>query len=363
MLGKSAALLYWGSVKENLHPALATRTMQLDHRISLFILILLASSSPCPIAAQNMSVDISKRANKIPAACQSVVPASIEGRLDIPALIKEATCKGAGDMLIEYTYVMNIRTRKKEKRGKTNEETTTYEVFIPILKSGMLARGIMLVTSRNGIPVPPAELEKERLKTGERLEKEEDQIAPAGEPAPPTNSDSVKGMLPLGMYTHNTIRATFGARVGSASLNVGHFLGACDLRLLRRERPEGRETLVFRFAPRRDAHFYDNERYVTQLTGEIWIDATDRIVTRLVGWPRGPATESLTASSTEPPAVYAEMMRLREGIWLPRLIRINGLDYPTLFDRIGFDSIWTYSDFIHFSTEIKDYKVNTPGKP
>ncbi len=308
----------------------------------------MASWSPPPIAAQNMSVDLSKRATRIPEACQSVVPASIEGSLDIPALIKEAICKGAGDMLIEYTYVMNVQTRKKEKRGKTKEETTTYEVFIPTLKSGMLARGIMLVTSRNGIPVPPAELEKERRKTGERLEKEEDKIARADAPAAPTNSDSVKGMLPLGMYTRNTInRAAFG----------------CDLTLLRRERPEGRETLVFRFAPRSDARFDSNERYVAQLTGEIWIDATDRIATRLRGWPRGPATKSLTGSSAEPPAVYAEMMRLRDGIWLPRLIRINGLDYRTLFDHIDFDSIWTYSDFIHFSTEIKDYKVNTRSKP
>ena len=334
-------------------------------KTNLLILILLASWSLSPIAAQDMSVDISKHATKIPEACQSVVPASIEGPLDGPALIKEAICKGAGDTLIEYTYVMNVQTRKKEKREKIKEETTTYEVFIPTLKSGMLARGIMLVTSHNGIRVPPADLEKERLKTGERLEKEEDKIARADAPAPPTNSDSVKGMLPLGMYTRHTInqRSASGARIGGASLDVGDFLGTCDLTLLRRERPDGRETLVFRFAPRPDAHFDFNERYIAQLTGEIWIDASDRIVTRLVGWPRGPATESLTASAAEPTAVYAEMMRLRDGIWLPRLVRINGLDYPTLFDHIGFDSIWTYSDFIHFSTEIKEYKVNTPKEP
>jgi len=78
---------------------------------------------------------------------------------------------------------------------------------------------------------------------------------------------------------------------------------------------------------------------------------------------QGPVTQSLTASSAAPPAVYAEMMRLREGIWLPRLIRINGLDYPTLFDQITFESIWIYSNFVHFSTETKDYKVNTPGIP
>jgi hypothetical protein len=337
--------------------------MQLNRKTNRFILILLTSLSLSPIAAQNMRVDISKRATRIPAPCQSIVPASIHGPLDIPALIKEAICKGAGDMLIEYTYVMNVRSRKKEKRGQIKEETTTYEVFIPTLKSGVLTTGILLVTSRDGIPVPPAELEKERLKTGERLQKEEDKIDRADAPAPPTNSGSVKGMVPVGMYTHNTIRAAFGARIGSASLDVGDLLGTCDLTLLRRERPDGRETLVFRFAPRPDAHFDDSQRYVTQLTGEIWIDAIDRIATRLVGWPRGPAIQPLTASSAVPPAVYAEMMRLREGIWLPRLIRINGLDYPRLFDHISFDSIWTYSNFIHFSTEIKDYKVNTPGKP
>jgi hypothetical protein len=143
-----------------------------NRKTNLLILILLASWSLSPIAAQNMSVDISKRATRIPEACQSVVPASIERTLDIPALTKEAICKGAGDMLIEYTYVMNVQSRTKEKRGKIKEETTTYEVFIPTLRSGMLTRGLMLVTSRNGIPVPPAELEKQRLKTGERLEKE-----------------------------------------------------------------------------------------------------------------------------------------------------------------------------------------------
>src|SRR6266511_3425126 len=110
--------------------------MQLDRKTNRFILILLASLSLSPIAPQDMRVDITKRATKIPEACQSVVPALIQGQLDIPALIKEAICKGAGDMLIEYTYVMNVRSRKREKRGQIKEETTTYEVFIPTLKRG-----------------------------------------------------------------------------------------------------------------------------------------------------------------------------------------------------------------------------------
>lgn len=225
------------------------------------------------------------------------MPASIQGRIDIPALIKEAICKGAGDMLIEYSYVMNVRSRKKDKPGQIKEETTTYEVFIPNPRSGMFSRGVLLVTSRNGIPVPPAELEKERVKTGERLEKEEDKMTGTDLSAPATNSIAIKGMLPLGMYIHHTINRLSGVRTGGASVDVGDFLANCNLTLLRRERPDGRETLVFGFTPRPNAHFEFDERYATQLTGEIWIDTTDRIATRLLGWPRDPATQSFTASS------------------------------------------------------------------
>ena len=158
-----------------------------------------------PTAAQSMRVDVAKRATRIPQACQSVLPASLEGPIDMPSLVKELVCKGAGDMLIEYTYVMRVDSREKDKKANIKEETTTYEVFIPTLKSGMHTRGILLVTSRNGVPVPPEELEKERLKTGERLEKEEDKIARADEPTPQANSEGAKGMLPLGMYTNTSI--------------------------------------------------------------------------------------------------------------------------------------------------------------
>jgi len=126
--------------------------------------------------------------------------------------------------------------------------------------------------------------------------------------------------------------------------------------------------LVFNFTPRPDAQFADNEKYIAQLTGEIWIDAQDRIVTRLVGWPRlipnstGPTNQPATAGE-RPPAVYVEMMRLPEGVWLPHVVRINGADYQKLFDGIVNESLSTFSNYIRFSTEIKDVKVNTPNNP
>jgi len=340
--------------------------MRLKSLKSLSGAMLLILVPALPAVAQNAQVTIGKQASRIPKTCQSVVPASIEGNLDVPALVKEAYCKGAGDMLTEYSYTMNSAGRSINKKGQTKEDSTTYEVFIPTLKSGTRGKGVLVVTSRNGIPVPPAELEKARTKAGERLEKAEEKNA--GETPEASDSDpNVKGMLPLGMYTHTTNNhSSFGSK-GSAALAIHTFLKTCNLTLARREQHDGRETLVFTFAPRPDAQFNDNEKYIAQLTGEIWIDAQDRIVTHLFGWPPVNANSAILANQPQPvgerpPAVYVEMMHLPEGVWLPHVIRINGADYQKLFDGITTDSTSTFSKYIRFSTEIKDVKVNPSEK-
>jgi hypothetical protein len=76
----------------------------------------------------------------------------------------------------------------------------------------------------------------------------------------------------------------------------------------------------------------------------------------------GPSPQNRRANA--PPAVYAEMMRLPQpGIWFPKVIRINGADYQTLFNGIKTDSTSTYSNYIRFTTEVKDVEVDQPNKP
>jgi hypothetical protein len=333
-----------------------------------------------PVVAQDTHVDIAKRSRAIPKSCELVTPASIDGNIDVPALVKEAICKGAGDMLSEYTYTVNSVKREKDKKGKTKEETFVYEVFIPTLKGGTRAKGVLVVTSHNGVPVPPAELEKNRLQAAERIEKEEDRIARSKPSTTSAQPDTATGMLPLGMYTRTSItRSAFGVKSGGVTLAVADFLRSSDLTLTRREQIGGRDTLVFNFTPRPGTEFIDNEKYMAQLTGEIWIDATDRIVTRLIGFPtnamnaanrmtqgtdKDKAKAKATSASQSPVAVYVQMMRLPQpGIWFPHIVRINGADYPKLFNGITTDSTSTYSDYIRFSTEVKDVEVEAPKKP
>ncbi|MGI9068699.1 MAG: hypothetical protein ACR2HX_20145 [Pyrinomonadaceae bacterium] len=322
--------------------------------VSLVILLALIFSSP--IVGQNTRVEVSKHLTAIPKSCVSVSPAAIDGTVDIPALVKEAICKGSGDMLADYTYQMDSVRREKDKKGKVKEERITNEVFFPTLKSGARTRGVLVVTSRNQVPVPPDELEKERVRAAERIEKEENKSARETAAPPNVTSPVVTGMLPLGQYSRKGInREAFGVRRGGATLAVTTFLKTCEPTLVRRE-TTGRETLIFSFAPRPDSQFTENDKYIAQLRGEIWIDVQDRIVTRLAGWPA-------STPAGQPPAVYVEMMRLhKHGIWLPQVFRINGADYPKLFDGVTTDSTSTYSNYIRFSSEIEDVKVGTPSK-
>ena len=320
--------------------------------------VLLGIVLSTPIIGQNARVDMAKHSTAIPKACESVSPAAIEGTVDIPALVKEAICKGAGDMLGEYTFVVESLKREKDKKGRVKEERITYEVFIPTLKSGTRTKGVLVVTSRNKVPVPPHELEKERLRAAERIEKEEAKIAQETPATPKVNATRITGMMPLGSYAQTGInREAFGVRRGGVTLTVRTFLRNCEVTFARREKIDGRETLVFRFTPRPDATFTENEKYIAQLRGEIWIDAQDRIVSRLIGWPASTPAE-------QPPAVYFEMMRLpTHGIWLPHVARINGADYPKLFDGIKTDSTSTYSNHIRFSSEVKDAQVGPTNEP
>src|ERR1700730_10616002 len=100
--------------------------MRLNFTKHACTLILLALLSSLPAFAQNAQVSIGKHVSRIPKSCEGVVPASIEGTIDIPALMKEAYCKGAGDTMTEYSYVLNSVSRSKDKKGNTKEESTTY---------------------------------------------------------------------------------------------------------------------------------------------------------------------------------------------------------------------------------------------
>jgi hypothetical protein len=307
-----------------------------------------------PATFSQVRVEMSKSARRIPRACKDIQPAALAPQIDIAALVKEAICKGFGDILGEYSYTMDESNRTLDKKGNARKTTTTYEVFVPTLKAGTQARGILIETAKDGVPVSPDKLAEDRRKAGERLEKEEARI---DREAPEANQtqDQNDGMEPVGTYSRMAVNhSVLGATHVTVAFTIYTFLRTCNLTLLRQETIAGRPALIFKFIPQPDAKFNEGETYIAQLTGEIAIDGQDHIVTRLTGWPNG------VDQASAPPAVYQEMTRLKEGVWLPGIKRVNGADYPKLFDKYTRDWSSTFTNYVRFVTEVKDVKVGEP---
>jgi hypothetical protein len=72
--------------------------------------------------------------------------------------------------------------------------------------------------------------------------------------------------------------------------------------------------------------------------------------------------EDADAQKERPPAVSLEMVRLKTGVWLPTATSINGVDYPNLFLKNDVEVKASYTNYIRFSTSVKDVTVDA-GDP
>ncbi|MFN0124638.1 MAG: hypothetical protein ACKV2V_29400 [Blastocatellia bacterium] len=331
-------------------------TTSLDCLYALGFLCLLALLAP----AQRTNVMMGKPKEAIPKECVGLSRVLLDGpleKIDVPALIKEAMCMGAGTSLSDYTYVMTTARRSRDGKRRDELEAKEYEVYIPTLKGGTRARGILLEISKNSVPTPPDKLEKERMRVGRDLEKAEEKIARQPDAPPLAPGDAPAGLRPVGSYT--SFSSNRGFRGGGVLLSVFMFLMRGEFTMLRREEDKGRDTLVLGYRPRAGLLLPDKEKYLTQLTGEIRIDAQDRIVTQLTAWPAGEKPDA-----TRPPAIRQDMIMLTEdGVWLPQAIRINGVDYPELFFRLRDDTTMTWREYKLFVTETTDVKMAKPARP
>ena len=119
------------------------------------LVVLWTLISVLAVNAQKIGVHAAKDRTTIPQACESIAPAAIEPTIDIKALLKESNCKGSGDMMSDYAYILKSVKREPGNKRQIKEESFVYEVFMPALPNGVRGRGVLLVISHNDVPVPP----------------------------------------------------------------------------------------------------------------------------------------------------------------------------------------------------------------
>ena len=109
--------------------------MNCSRDISHAVLVLVVTCFS--VTAQSLkSVEGVRDKTAIPPACESIVPANLEDKIDIKALVKEWNCNGSGDMYLDYSYVLTSVKREQGNKRQVKEESIVYEVFMPVLPSG-----------------------------------------------------------------------------------------------------------------------------------------------------------------------------------------------------------------------------------
>jgi len=288
---------------------------------------------------------------------------TLDQNLNIPQLVRDAYRNGAemSRRIFQYTWTDTRAYRIMEKGGKfkTHPEQV-YEVFPNRVNGRFLLRRLV---KENGVPVSPERAAKELARLAKELENDERDAEKAeqklaSKKSSPATPDDV--CVPQGYTT------TYGANGGLIALSISDFLCAGEFSNPRHGGVNGRESIILDFRPRAGYRSPNKERApIAGLHGRVWIDAADRVVSRLEAWP-APSNEMLGIGERQknlPEVVLVyEQMRLADGTWMHALTRINTTNHSKLFNGVTIEFQEVFTDYKRFSSEVEGYQLSKPEK-
>jgi hypothetical protein len=307
------------------------------------------------VAGQNPSV-ANVRIAYIPiAAAENDARLTDLSSLDVALLIRDSDILGSAMhlRLPEYTYLQKRLSRELDQRGRLIEHDATYEAY-PITIRGRLRHVVSLI-SEDGAPVSPKRLKKEREQAAKEIEAAERESASAA-PSPEAEKEAEKYVTAgIGMSQTGD-----GVWIG-----VSQFLRKCRFGAPRYNRLGGRDMIALDIKSCAGDAAAPRERYLAGMAGIVWIDAADKVVSRLQAWPKratpGPETPLAT---TDTETVIYEQMRLPNGLWVPKRIRLNAIGKSSLFNGTDKDMTFEFSHYQRFTTEVNDIQqLTVKSKP
>jgi hypothetical protein len=249
--------------------------------------------------------------------------------------------------LPEYTYIQTRLSRELDQRGKLVERVSAYEAY-PIKVLGHHRHVISLV-SENGAPVSPKRLKKERQQAAKEMESAERESAFQARDASKVSAEKY---------------VTAGIGVSQAGdgvwIGVSQFLRLCRFEAPRYDRLADRDMIALDMRSCAGNVNDPREQYLARMAGVVWIDAADKVVSRLEAWPlrAAPGQEAPSAHPNAETLVY-EQMRLPNGLWVPKRIRLNALGRAALFNGTDKDMTFEFSQYHRFDIEVKDLQQIT----
>ncbi len=274
-------------------------------------------------------------------------PPASEG-LDVAALMRQVGTNQdeVEKRVTEYAFTQKEIDREINNKGELKKETVkVYEVY-PIANRGAVQKLI----SENGVSLSAERAGREEKRVQEEFlkaerEKEKDERDAARRKAEQQKKNRAEG------------------RDENEDPEISQFLKACEFVSPRRETFEEREAIVFDFRPRSGFKPSNREEsLIAKLVGTIWIDPQDKQVIRLEArLAEGfKMAGGLLVSLKPGAALVMEQKRMTDGVWLPRLIQINLSVRVLLFGGGDFNKTIEWSNYKHFSGDVKDYKIEAP---
>ncbi len=272
--------------------------------------------------------------------------------LDIPQLIRDSDRLGTVMhlRLPEYTYLQTRLSREFDQRGKLVEHVSVYEAY-PIKVLGQHRHVISLI-SEDGAPVSPKRLKKERQQAAKEIEKAERESAFQSSGAPAAGAEK---------YVAAGIGVTQAG--GGVWIGVSQFLRQCRFGAPRYDRLAERDMIALDIQSCAGNANAPREQYLAEMAGVVWIDAADKVVARLEAWPRRAATEqNLHSAPPDAETIVYEQMRLPNGLWVPKRIRLNAIGKAALFNGTNKDMTFEFSQYQRFNIEVEELQP-APLKP
>lgn len=245
-------------------------------------------------------------------------------------------------LMYEYTY--KRRASNTNRKGKT--DTWLSENYFPsrIKKKGR-TQGVSVLLEKDGVPIAPEKIEKEREELAEKLDKA-------------ANQDDEKSRA---LEDWREKGSAFGWTWQNVRVDLAMFLSLCPLREPQPETLDGRATVRLTFAAcdlsRLSKDYEDLEAldYFRRIRGYVWFDRTDKMPIKL-------EARALNAAPNSKPALVFQMQKVREGFWLPELINIEGIGNEAVYKDLKFNRRMEFFDYVQSQTEITDYKIGASEK-
>ena len=237
---------------------------------------------------------------------------------EIPQLIQEVIhnqkmLDGKG-LTVDYVSSVRASTKWFDRKGQLkSSELHVYDQYPAYPKS------ILIFTETNGIPTKPSKLEHERSNALKEMER----------------FLALRNKIPSVLEFENSP----GYRI---YLGVYPFLRNSEFYKIENDSNEGRPSIKLGFRPK--TGWVDPKGIMHHLSGDMWIDLTDKIVVKLIAW---------VTETDLPQNLFFEMSykMVFPETWCLTHFRINPSVNSGLFKNERFDWSFDSSDFQRFSIQ------------